>query len=68
MNDSDKRGCLQFLILIFMPAILIAAGAGISGAGLAFEWMWMVWAGLIIAGIGLLWGLVLLFISGEGIF
>ncbi len=68
MHDSDKRGCLQFLILIFMPAILMAAGAGISSAGLAFEWMWMVLAGLIIAGIGLLWGLVLLFISGEGIF
>lgn len=60
---SEKRGFIQFLIAILAPFALILIGAGIGALGLSLEWQWLVWMGLIVAGAGVVWGLVLLFFA-----
>jgi len=60
------RGILRFLIGLLMPVILIAAGAGLAGLGLDREWPVAVWAGLILIGVGVVWGLFLYFAAEAG--
>lgn len=65
---SAKRDILKFLVMILMPVVVILLGAGLAAAGIAAGWMWLFWAGLIVAGIGLLWGLALFFYAESGPF
>ena len=62
---SEKRGCLQFLIGILMPILLIVVGAALAALGFTQGWAFLVWTGLIVAGVGLLWGIVLVLMHGP---
>ena len=62
---SEKRSMTAFLVTILAPLVLILIGAGLASAGLSFSWMWMVWTGLVVAVLGLVWGLALMFVVGE---
>ena len=59
-------GIIRFLVGLLMPIILIAAGAGLSGLGLDQEWPVAIWAGLILIGVGVVWGLFLYFAAEAG--
>jgi hypothetical protein len=59
-------GIIRFLVGLLMPIILIAAGAGLSGLGLDQEWPIAIWAGLILIGVGVVWGLLLYFAAEAG--
>ncbi len=48
-----------WLLSLLMPVVLVLLGAGIGGVGLMQGWSWLVWAGLIVIGIGVLWGICL---------
>mgnify|MGYP001825561399 CR=1 FL=1 len=62
---SEKRSCLQFLIGILMPILLIVVGAALAALGFTQGWPFLVWTGLIVAGVGLLWGTVLVLMHGP---
>ena len=62
---SEKRSCLQFLIGILMPIVLIVVGAALAALGFTQGWAFLVWTGLIVAGVGLLWGIVLVVMHGP---
>ena len=63
---SFLKGLLKFLLSLFMPVIVIAAGAGLAGLGLQQEWVWLVWAGLIVIGAGIVWGVLLWLWADSG--
>ncbi|MEO0872109.1 MAG: hypothetical protein AAFY19_09155 [Pseudomonadota bacterium] len=62
------RSLIRFVLGLIMPIVLLAAGAGMAGLGLDREWNWLVWAGLIVAGAGIVWGLFLFFLADSGSF
>ena len=62
---SEKRSCLLFLIGILMPILLIVVGAALAALGFTQGWAFLVWTGLIVAGVGLLWGIVLVLMHGP---
>jgi hypothetical protein len=65
---SEKRSFVRFVVALLAPFVLIFAGAGVAALGFKLGWMVLIAAGLIVAGIGLLWGLVMLFISQPILF
>jgi hypothetical protein len=62
---SEKRSLVQFLIYVFAPIALILAGAGLAALGITMGWTVLLWAGLIVAVIGLLWGSFLMLFHGP---
>lgn len=55
------RELARGLASLLAPFLLIGAGAGIAALGMKFDWMWLFWAGLIVAAAGVLWGVILYF-------
>jgi hypothetical protein len=62
---SEKRSFVQFLIHVFAPIALILVGAGLAGLGITMGWTILLWAGLIVAAIGLIWGAILMLFHGP---
>ena len=62
---GDKRSFVQFLVYVFAPIALILAGAGVGALGLMMGWTFLIWAGLILAAIGLIWGVFLMLFHGP---
>ena len=58
---------MAFLVSLLMPVVLIVIGAAATGGGLYLGWSWMTLTGLVIIGVGVLWGVVLFFISSDGL-
>lgn len=57
-------GILRFILSILAPFILIAAGAGIVALGFMTSWIWLVYTGAVVAGIGVLW--IIIWMNGDG--
>jgi hypothetical protein len=62
---SDKRSFVRFLVYVFAPIALILAGAGLAALGITMGWTILLWAGLIVAAAGLIWGAFLLLFHGP---
>ena len=60
---STGRDFIRFIISLLAPFVLILLGAGLAALGLSQGWAFSLWAGLIIAGIGLIWGIFLFMIA-----
>ncbi|MEO0467388.1 MAG: hypothetical protein AAF216_12675 [Pseudomonadota bacterium] len=65
---SILKGVLKFLLSLFMPVILIAAGGGLAVLGIEQEWNWLFWFGLIVFGAGIVWGAILFLWADSGSF
>ncbi len=48
-----------WLLSLIIPVVLVLLGAAIAGVGLTQGWSWLFWTGLVVAGIGVLWGICL---------
>ena len=48
-----------------MPILLIVVGAALAALGFTQGWAFLVLTGLIVAGVGLLWGIVLVVMHGP---
>ncbi len=48
-----------WLLSLIIPVVLVLLGAAIAGVGLTQGWSWLIWTGLVVAGIGVLWGICL---------
>ncbi len=46
---------INFVIGVFAPFLVIAAGALVAGAGVQFQIAFLFWGGLILVGVGVLW-------------
>ncbi len=62
---SELRGFVKFLVAVLAPILLVLGGAGLSALGISMGWYFLLWTGLIIAGIGLVWGIVFLLLFGP---
>jgi len=62
---GEKRSFVQFLIYVFAPIALILVGAGVAALGMTMGWMFLFWAGLIVAAVGLIWGVFLMLFHGP---
>lgn len=62
---SEKRSFVRFLIYVFAPIALILVGAGTAALGITMGWTILIWAGLIVAAVGLLWGAFLMLFHGP---
>ena len=60
------RRLIAFVLTLLMPIILIAGGGTLAGWGMTNNWDWMVWAGLAMIAIGILWGVALFLWAGNG--
>jgi len=59
----ELKGLVRFLVFLFAPFALIFAGAGLVSWGFGNELEWLGWTGVVLIGVGLLWGLIVLLIS-----
>lgn len=65
---SMTKSLLRALLSVFAPVILIAAGAALIGAGLTWNYSFLVWTGLTLIAAGILWGLaIFLYYSETGL-
>ena len=48
-----------WLLSLIIPVVLVLLGAAIAGVGLTQGWSWLIWTVLVVAGIGVLWGICL---------
>ena len=58
-------GVINLLITILTPFVLNVLGPGLASLAISAGWSWLFWTGHIIAGVGLLWGVVLLLLHGP---
>jgi hypothetical protein len=61
----ELRGLVKFLVAVLAPILLVLGGAGLAALGVSTGWYVLLWTGLIIAGIGLIWGIVFLLLHGP---
>lgn len=52
-----------WLLSLIIPLVLVLLGAGLAGLGVTQGWPWLIWTGLVVAGIGVLWGICLFIFS-----
>lgn len=62
---SGKKEFTRFLVSVLAPFALIAIGAGMVGLGFTQEWNALIVPGLVVAGAGVVWGLILLLLNGP---
>ena len=60
------RRLIAFVLTLLMPIILIAGGGTVTGWGMRNDWEWLVWAGLAMIAVGILWGVFLFLWAGNG--
>ncbi len=60
-----KRELVGVLIGILMPLILVLGGAGLAAIGVTQGSLTLIVAGLIVAGAGILWGVIALVLTGP---
>lgn len=60
---SETRGFVRFLVALIAPFILVLGGAGLASLGFTNGWTILGVAGLIITGVGLLWGILMLIVT-----
>jgi len=65
-GQTDMRRLIAFVLTLLMPIILIASGGTLAGWGMTNNWDWMVWAGLAMIAVGILWGVALFLWAGNG--
>lgn len=56
---SVFKEIVRFLFALFAPLILIFAGAAVAVWGGSNDWQFVMWTGLVVAGAGIVWGLIL---------
>ena len=62
---GEKRSFLRFVVGVLAPIFLIVVGAAIAAGGLSQGWSFLIWSVVIVAGVGLLCGIVLLLLHGP---
>jgi hypothetical protein len=53
------KSFFTWLVSLVLPVVLVVLGGAVAGLGLVQGWTWLIWTGLIVAGIGILWGICL---------
>ena len=59
------KSFLRQLIGLFAPILLIAGGAGLIGLGLTYAFEALVWTGLVLIVVGIVWGVFVYFIADS---
>jgi pantothenate kinase len=62
---KKSRGLIGIVIGVLMPLILILAGAGLAVLGVTQGPLWLLVAGLVLVGAGVLWGVLMLDLSNP---
>jgi len=65
-GETKMRRLIAFVLTLLIPIILIAGGGALTGWGATNDWDWLVWAGLSMIAVGVLWGIVLFLWAGNG--
>jgi hypothetical protein len=48
------RAISQFMLTLFGPIILIVAGVALAGFGLSQDWQWLMYGGVVVAIVGVI--------------
>lgn len=65
-GETEMRRLIAFVLTLLMPIMLIAGGGTLAGWGMTNNWDWLVWAGLSMIAVGVLWGIALFLWAGNG--
>lgn len=65
LTMKQLRGFAKFVVAVITPILLVIGGATLAALGISNGSSFLVWTGLIIAAVGLLWGGLFLLLYGP---